>query len=202
MIHVYRDPTAREVRLWGLFGPFLFVLGFLVLILLPLVSGEDRFAWDTAAPFAMFLGLALVLGYAVYRRERYQGCREIRLDDDGTCELETTDGRVIRLHVNEIRSVRYSRNSDRDSESYTIRYQGGKLVVAERMTDFLDFLTRLTALNPAVDLTTFPPRSWPGLDGRPTEEPGLLRRIVQGALFPTIVIVVIVYTASQTLLDK
>ena len=202
MIHVYRDPTAREVRFRALFGLFLFFLIFLALILLPLASGEDRFAWDTAAPVAMVAGLVLLLGYAVYRRERYQGCREIRLDDHAICELETTDGRVIRLHVNEIRSVQYSRDSESDSESYTIRYQGGKLVVAERMTDFLDFLTRLKALNPAVDLTTFPPRSWPGLGGRPTEEPGPLRRFVQSALFPAIVIVVIVYTAGHTLLDK
>ena len=97
--------------------------------------------------------------------------------------METTDGRVIRLHVNEIRSVKYSRDSDSDSESYTIRYQGGKLDVAERMTDFPDFLTRLKALNPVVDLTTFPSHSWPGLSG-PTEQPGHLNASCKARFFP------------------
>ncbi len=201
MIHVYRDAKAREVRFWDFFVPFLLVVGVLVLNLWPFDLWEERFAWDMAAVVAFAAGLALLLGYSAFRRERYQGCREIRLDDDGTCELETTDGRVIRLHVNEIRSVKYSQDSDSDSESYSIRYQGGKLDVADRMTDFSDFLTRLKALNPAVDLTTFPPRSWPGLVG-PTEEPGHLRRFVQSALFPAIVIVLLVYTAGHTLLDK
>lgn len=154
------------------------------------------------APVAFVAGVALLFGYsAFFRLKRYQGCREIRLDDGGTCELETTDGRVIRLHVNEIRSVKYSRDSDSNSESYTIHYQGGKLDVAEPMTNFLDFLTRLKALNPAVDLTTFPAVLRPDLGG-PTEQPGHLRRFVQSALFPAIVIVLLVYTASQTLLDK
>ena len=151
MIHVYRDATARSVGFWGLFVPvFLFFVGFLVLALLPFVGGEgDGFGWDDLMVLGVFgAPLVLVLVYLAFKRQGYEECREIRLDDGGTCELETASGRVIRIHVNEITSVRYSRDSDSDSESYTIRYQGRELYVTERMTDFLDFLTRLKALNP------------------------------------------------------
>ena len=127
----------------------------------------------------------------------YHGkCSAIRLSDDGTCELETKR-RVIRLHVNQIRSVRFSPAGDESSESYSIRYEGGKLHVDKRMADFADFLSRLKALNPAVDLTTFP-EGWPGLGRQASETPGPLRRL----LFPLIVIVLLVSLASHTLLGK
>ena len=203
MIHVYRDATARSVGFWGLFVPvFLFFVGFLVLALLPIVGGEgDGFGWDDLMVLGVFgAPLVLVLVYLAFKRQGYEECREIRLDDGGTCELETASGRVIRIHVNEITSVRYSRDSDSDSESYTIRYQCRELHVTERMTDFLDFLTRLKALNPAVEMSTFPRGSRPG-QGGPTEQPGHLRRIVQSAFFPAIVIVLLVYWSSQALLD-
>src|SRR6266511_2649446 len=89
-------------------------------------------------------------------------CGEIRLSDDGRCELETKR-QVIRLHVNQIRSVKYWRDDESDRESYTIRYQGGKLKVSDGMTLFPDFLARLQRLNPALDVTTFPADAWPEL---------------------------------------
>jgi len=58
-------------------------------------------------------------------------CREIRLDDDGTCELVTSH-RVIRLHVNEITALKYQRDSEGDTGSFSIRYTGGKLEVRGR----------------------------------------------------------------------
>jgi hypothetical protein len=66
----------------------------------------------------------------------------------------------------------------------TIRYEGGKLHVDKRMSDLADFLTRLKALNPAVDLTTFPAEAWPDLGGRAAKTPGSLRSFVQRLLSP------------------
>jgi hypothetical protein len=52
------------------------------------------------------------------------------------------------------------------------------------MSDLADFLTRLKALNPAVDLTTFPAEAWPDLGGRAAKTPGSLRSFVQRLLSP------------------
>jgi hypothetical protein len=103
------------------------------------------------------LGLALFIGcvYLSDRRHRQRTCSEIRLGDDGTCELETKRA-VIHLHVNQIASVEYVRDSDSRAD-YVISYQGGSVPVTKGMTDFADFLNRLGALNPAVDLNSFPP---------------------------------------------
>jgi hypothetical protein len=84
------------------------------------------------------------------RKYRYDRCSEIRLGDDGTCELETRR-QVIRLHVNEIRSVLYWPESDETGEHYTLYYQGGELQLNKGMEGFNDFLRRLKRLNPAVD---------------------------------------------------
>jgi hypothetical protein len=151
----------------------------------------------------MFLGgpfaLLLVLVYIVHRAQQYRGCSEIRLSDDGTCELDTPR-RSIRVHVSEIRSVRYSPETDDSSESYSIRYRDGSLHVAKGMTGFADFLIRLKALNPALDLSSFP-SAWPTLKERTPEKLGSVNRL-RGALFPLIVVILIVYLASQTLLGK
>jgi hypothetical protein len=57
-----------------------------------------------SADLAMAAGLTgLVLVLMEFHSKRHH-CGEILLGDDGTCELETKR-RVIRLHVNEIRSV-------------------------------------------------------------------------------------------------
>jgi hypothetical protein len=148
--------------------------------------------------FGGFCGLVIVLQYFGYRKQAYGTCGEIRLGDDGTCELETKR-RVIRLHVNDLRSVRYRRKTDEQSESYTIHYRGGKLDVGPRMTGFADFLTRIKTLNPAVDLASFPAGAWPGLGQPATTRGTLVRRFMRSALFPLIVISLLVYLASQTL---
>ena len=197
MTHTYRDPDVLSFRLWHL-SFFLFVPIFLFAPLalgwVPLTKGAVLFAALGSIPF-------LLTPYFVYRSQYYGRCSEIRLSDDGTCELETKR-RVIRLHVNQIWSVQFSPEGDESRESYTIRYEGGKLHVDKRMNDFPDLLTRLKGLNPAVDLTTFPAEVWPGLGGRAAEPPGLLRGFVQRLLFPLIVIVLLVSLASHTLLGK
>jgi hypothetical protein len=154
--------------------------------------------WLTAAVSVGAVLFMLICQYLAYRHEYYGTCSEIRLSDDGTCELETKR-QIIRLHVNEIRSVEFSPEDDENCESYIICYQGGKLDVSKEMTAFADFLTRLKALNPAVDLTSFPADTWPGLGGPAPERSGPVRRFVTSAVFPLIVIAFLVYIAIQTL---
>ena len=184
------------------------ILGFGVVVVLflfgPFAFGWSRFTWTQAGVFGGFIGLVLVAMYAAHRREHYRTCGEIRLDDDGTCELETKH-HVIRIQVNEIRSVRYWRDSEGGREQYTIYYHGGKLQVDDRMTGFLDFLTRLAALNPTVDLTSFPAvlaAAWPGLGGPATGAHARVGRFLRSALFPLIVVGMLVWLAIQTLTDK
>jgi hypothetical protein len=158
--------------------------------------------WPAAAIFGGFSALVFVAEWFAYRRDQYGSCGEIRLSDDGTCELET-NRTVIRLHVNEISAVRYRRETDEQNESYTIHYRSGKLDVSKQMTSFADFLTRLKTLNPAVDLSSFPAGGWPGLGQPATKERGtLVRRFMTSALFPLIVISLLVYVASQTLVGS
>ena len=95
----------------------------------------------------MFCAFVFFMMYAGYRRDVYGSCGEIRLGDDGTCEFETKR-RVIRLHVNDLRSVRYSGATSEQPEWYTFHYRTGKLHVGKRMGGFADFLTRLKILNP------------------------------------------------------
>jgi hypothetical protein len=144
---------------------------------------------------ALLIGTTFVLVYAWYRHEHYGTCSEIRLSDDGTCELETKR-RVIRLHVNEIRSVQFSPETDEQCEDYSIRYRGGKLTVNKEMTAFADFLTRLKTLNPAVDLTSFPADFWRG--PTPEKELGPVARFFIGTFFFS-GLAFVAYEAIQTL---
>jgi hypothetical protein len=156
------------------------------------------FRWSHAGVVGASFGFVLVFQYLGYK-QAYGTCGEIRLGDDGTCELETKR-RVIRLHVHEFRSVHYSAETDEQIESYTIHYRGGKLHVRKRMTGFADFLARLKTLNPAVELSSFPADAWPGLGEPATQERAtLVLRFLRSPLFPLIVISSLVFVASQTL---
>ena len=197
-LHIYRDPEAFGENS---VGPRFLIACFLFLLLGAQVAIHPRVTWFDALLVAFCVG-GLVAVAVHFGRERDGNCGEIRLSDEGTCELETRR-RVIRLHVGEIQSVTYWRDSENEGEHYTIHYRGGKLGVTQRMKGFLDFLTRLKALNPAVDLSSFPAvlaDTWPGVGG-----PGTGERIARGnrftrsALFPLIVVALLVYLASQTL---
>lgn len=194
MIHTYRDPEFVRTRF---FGPLYLGFLLLVLILAAYVAFDTPFTRGHAEFLAVLIGMVFVHQSVVYRQHHYGLCSAIHLGDDGTCELETKR-RVIRLHVNEIRSVKYSPESDESSESYTIHYQGGKLRVTSGMTGIADFLGRLKTLNPAVDLASCPPDTSPDLGTPATEKPGPLSRFLQNALFPLIVICLLVYLASKT----
>jgi hypothetical protein len=198
VIHTYRDAdvygSKHSSQIWLGFG-------LMVLLLFGLfVFTGSRFTWTEVGMLGGFTGLALAATYNAHRREHYGSCGEIRLGDDGTCELETKR-RVVRLNVSEIQSVKYWRDSESESEHYTIYYQGGNLRVTERMTGWLDFLTRLATLNPAVDLTSFPAvlaDALPNRGGQATEERTPVRRVMRSALFPLIVISALVWLAIQS----
>ena len=191
MTHTYRDSDVLE---YGALPFFLFPLVLCVgFVALTIAAGPE---WGV--PLGAFAGLVSVGAFVTYRRHRYGTCGEIRLDGDGTCELETPR-RTIRLRVNEITSVRFWSETDERSESYTIHYHGGKLAVTKQMPDFADFLIRLETLNPAVDLTSFPADAWRGVGTPPTEERGAgVGRRVLGALFPVTVVVVMVWLMLET----
>jgi len=124
----------------------------------------------------------------------------VRLDDDGTCELETVD-HVTRIHVNEIRAVECRRDSENGAETYVIRYRDGKGELGGHTTDFADFLGRLKALNPAVDVSSFPTLVAQTLpEGAPAERRSLLQTFLHSRLFPLIVMVLLIYLAGQTVI--
>jgi len=199
MIHTYRDPQVSRSRFLAS-SHLRSVVFFCVMSVGLFVLTGFRFTRDAGMFFGGPFALVLVLVYIGHRAQQLDGCGEIGLSDDGTCEL-VTPRRSIRVHVHEIRSVRYSPETDDSSESYTIHYRDGSLHVAKGMTGFADFVTRLKALNPALDLSSFPP-AWPTLEERRPERLGPVNRFFRGALFPLIVVVLLVYLASQTLLGK
>lgn len=200
MIHTYREPDAPERGAGRFFRSALFPLVVIVVLVAAAADALGSLTLEDAKGLGLALFFFAVLCVYGLLQEHHSWCREIRLSDDGTCELETKR-RVVRLHVNEIQSVKYSRGDE--SESYTIRYQGGKLHVSERIAGFADFLAYLKTLNPAVDLTSFPADAWPDLHTPATEGGGTnVRRLVRSALFPLIVICLLVYLASQTFLGK
>jgi hypothetical protein len=206
VVHVYQDAEVLRSRFWD--HPIVDFLGFgsIALFLLGLFAfAGGSFTLQAAGPFVGFIGVLLVAIYAGQRRQQYGVCGEIRLDDDGTCELQTKRG-VIRLHVSEIRSVKYWRDSESGTGNFTLYYQDGELLVTGRMTGFPDFLTRLATLNPVADLTTFPAflaDARPGLHTPATKVSGInMSRLVRSAVFPVFVIVLLAWLAIQTLLGK
>jgi hypothetical protein len=169
MVHTYREKGSVLEHIVGALLDLLLLVLMLGLFVLPVVRGivgavAKGGTWHAAAPnvaFGVFLALA---GWKIYA-ERALECLEIRLSDDGTCVLETRS-RVIRLHVNQISAVEYEEVGENAGEQYRVKYNGGSVVVRASIADFADFLTRLKTLNPAVDLTSFPADTWPGLGGR------------------------------------
>ncbi len=119
MLHTYQDPKAPGDRALG------FILaGFVLFLPVVIVLNEigHHFTWGgfVRAPAE---AMALVLPFACLAFWWQHGiCSEIRLDDNGTCELETR-GQVIRLRVDEIRSVKGRRDADSERESYTIHHE-------------------------------------------------------------------------------
>jgi hypothetical protein len=153
MVHVYREQPVRRHRAGALVGS-----AFVALFMLPLVSGiahgaRHGFTGDDAGGIAFGLFFGCLLAWAVYTHA-WRDCYEIRLSDQGICEF-LTGRRVIRLHVHEITAVEYSKD-DEGGESYAVRHRGGRIGMRNSISDFRGFVTRLSAMNPAVDLSSFP----------------------------------------------
>jgi hypothetical protein len=142
------------------------------------------------------VGVVGVIGgiaWAVYHA-RQGVCREIRLSDEGTCELET-GRRVILLHVNQINAVEYDEDPETGHESYKITYRGGRVGLHDGIADLNDFCARLNALNPAVDLSSCP--GWQSAAGAESSSRGVMR-VVGSALFPLFVVIMIATIAWVT----
>lgn len=160
MVHVYREQPLQRHRLLERVGPAVFIAVFMLPAALGIAHGlRHGFTGDDAGGivFGLFVGCAT--GWAFYDHSRRR-CFEIHLSDDGICEF-LTGRRVIRLHVHEITAVEYSKD-DEGGESYTIRHRDGRIRMRSSIVEFRGFVTRLSAMNPAVDLSSFPdfrPRS-------------------------------------------
>jgi hypothetical protein len=199
-MHVYRDATAAETRARQLLGA-IFIVGVVVSFMVASIidSFNDGFSLGDALFAAVWAVAGLLLVRGVYRRYYYYGvCEEIRLSNDGTCELEARRT-VVRLHVNEIKAVKYRCSDEDDGESYTIRFTGGKLEVGDGMADFPDFLARLERLNPAVELTSFPAGAWRREAPPPARSGGSISRSTRSGLFPLVVLGALVWLALHTL---
>ena len=156
MVHVYRERPVQRNRVEELVGS-----AFIAVFMLPLVFGiahglRHGFTGDDAGGIFFGLFMGSVFAWCFYDHSR-RSCFEIRLSDDGTCEF-VTGRRVIRLHVHEITAVKYS-NDVESGESYAVRYRGGRIGLRSSISDLRGFVTRLQAVNPAVDLSSFPD-SW------------------------------------------
>jgi hypothetical protein len=206
VIHTYQDADVLRSRFWD--HPVVDLLSFGVISLFVVglfAFTGGSFTLQAAGPLFGGLGLLFAAAYAGQRHLQSATCGEIRLDDDGTCELQTKR-RVIRLHVSEIRCVKYRRDPEGGSASFTVYHPSGTLLVTEEMTGFLDFLTRLATLNPAVDLSSFPAflaDGWSRSGTPATAVSGTdVGRLVRSVVFPLCVVVLLVWLALETLLGQ
>lgn len=206
MIHTYQDADVLRSRIWDHPVVDLLCFGVVSLFVVGLFAFTGgSFTLQAAGPLFGSLALLLVVAYAGQRHLQSATCGEIRLDDDGTCELQTKR-QVIRLHVTEIRCVKYRRDPESGRASFTVYHPNGTLLVTEEMTGFLDFLTRLATLNPAVDLSSFPAflaDSWSGSGTHASRVSGTdVGRLVRSVVFPLCVVVLLAWLAIETLVGK
>lgn len=195
MTHTYRDvnaPAGRSLAVQAAATAVLFPVGWIALNVF--VGPGFALTWKDVLFHAQVFVLPPLFMFLMYRHASRGVCREIRLDDHGTCELETIR-RVIRLHVNEITAVKYQRDSEGGTGSYAIRYAGGKLDVSEKMTNFSDFLARLSAANPAVSVTDVPADL---LARRARKEQS--RNSATSVLFPLLIVGLLVWLSLETLM--
>jgi hypothetical protein len=120
-IHIYRDPGFPRDRAplshVGL-GDLMIGL-FLVVPVVAIVGFANGFTVSDRIQGAVALGLFLAIVYFGDRRHRNHVCGEIRLSEDGTCELESKR-RMISLHVNQIESVKCPNDPDSRAAYYIL----------------------------------------------------------------------------------
>jgi hypothetical protein len=191
-MHTYRDSFNLRRRA---FATAYAATGVLIVVLLSAVTHP---LWASLVLSA----LIAFVQYITYRNLYEAACTEIRLSDEGICELQAKR-RMIRLDATQVRSVNYTPESDQTNEHYTLSYQGGNLRVGRRMTGFPDFLARLKALNPALDLTSLPAQFWAQGRTPAAHEPAReLINVIRSAATPLIITVALALIATQTLLGR
>ena len=196
-MHAYPEETERTERVSRFVAGVVAILLLVAWAISAIVDAlKSRPLSAEGLGAAVLTCLAIAITRHLYRKHYYRTCTEIRLSDDGLCEFETRR-RVIRLHANQVKSVKYRSDDDDDAESYTIRWEGGRVEATDKMIGFRDFLVRLRRLNPSIDLTSFPATAWPEL-GLPTPA-RRVRSVISSWLFPLFVISLLVWLAIQTL---
>jgi hypothetical protein len=103
----------------------------------------------------LFLGVAMLIGLPLSAYWLSTYCNEIRLGDDGFCEFETRR-RVVRAHVAELESVKEEVDEDGD-RNYYLRLRDGSRLWTCGLADFDDFLHRIEAMNPSVEIKRHKP---------------------------------------------
>ena len=153
MVRTYRNPKRTRIVLGEAVG----ALFFLVIgggVLLSLVEASFEYSPLTLLfTLPLFLGFTAVI-YAVCFRRVY----EIRLSDEGNCEFRAA---VSRKHLGaqqitsvELNAGRTWSSGEDDVDHTVVRFQGGKLglVIVQPVDDFDEFLDRLQALNPTIEV--------------------------------------------------
>ena len=98
MIHTYREPDSLESGAARFVRSALFPLLVVVALVTAAASSLGSFTRDDAEGLGSVLVFFLLVGLYGLLHDRQRRCSEIRLSDDGMCELDTKR-RVIRLHV-------------------------------------------------------------------------------------------------------
>jgi hypothetical protein len=154
MVHTYRN---RERKGSHLIGDAVFALtwsfgGLAALGVAESFLGDSLLMLVVSAP-------VLVLWMAPLYSHVFRRFYEIRLSDEGSCEfrgaLRTRQRRAQQI-VSIDRDARRTWRSEGDETEHTLlRFQGGgSLVIVQPIEGFDDFLTRLQALNPFIELNS------------------------------------------------
>jgi hypothetical protein len=164
MIHTYGLPEQREqpwprngllriaakgfvystLAFFAVVFGILWIPGVLWITLHGTVTGGDVFGAVAGVGIWLFAVFTMLMGL-------YTECEEIRLGDDGTCEFETRR-RIVRAQVAEIASVKERFDDEADAYWFQIRLRGRRSLTTYAMPDIEDFLTRIKAMNPAIDI--------------------------------------------------
>jgi len=164
MVHTYRRargsswPENWLLRAVARIVYYAFEALFFGIIALVLI-GMGWALWSHPADrvsLGLFLGVVMLIGLPLVAYWLSTYCREIRLGEDGFCEFETRR-RVVRTLVAELASVKEEVDEDGD-RNYYLRFRDGSRLWTCGLAEFDDFLTRIEALNPSIEINRH--KSW------------------------------------------
>jgi hypothetical protein len=162
MIHTYgrtrrsswsESGLLRTLAKIAMYAPAAFFVTLLVLVLVGIVWLLWSRPSDWGSGVFVLGGWLIGLRLAVYWHSTE--CKEIRLGDDGICEFETRR-RVVRTHVAQIASVKEEVDEDGDRNYFLWFRDRGRLWTCG-LADFEDFLTRIEAMNPSIEIKRHKP---------------------------------------------